>query len=256
MDGPYPDPDHLLYQHDPFTDDLFAHDLPSAIPSSGIETPISAAHFLNQPEWPTTSDSFSLGYEGYEDYEGYGEYDGAFGQLPQDTSRPMLELDMDGIAQFAGPSMCIQPEDVHVWTNDAYNPGDRIAPPAPQQNQQQQQQQRATSTKPHRQRRATPRRNGFPCENCEKVFNRKCDLKRHGKNHIKTTERRYKCKRCDKGFLYPKDLQRHLETHSDASRRSRLSCPVDGCTPKGFGRKDNLRRHMQRCHGSGSQDSS
>lgn len=89
-------------------------------------------------------------------------------------------------------------------------------------------------------RRHPPRTGGFPCQYCEKVFDRHRDQKRHETIHGK---RPYVCTDCGKDWVYVKDLRRHERSHH--TDHTDLRCTV--CNRR-FSRLDNLRRHIKLVH--------
>jgi nucleoside phosphorylase len=93
------------------------------------------------------------------------------------------------------------------------------------------------------------------CEVCDRIFETKAKYNRHRKTHT----RPYKCQEigCRTAFASRKDLERHNHSkHVLTSRAEKFPCPVLNCSfhrhesRGGFGRKDNLLRHMRRAHGA------
>ncbi|KAK3348745.1 hypothetical protein B0T25DRAFT_228818 [Lasiosphaeria hispida] len=79
---------------------------------------------------------------------------------------------------------------------------------------------------------------------CGRKFPRKCDLKKHQKNHKRPT----KCPYCGEGFAENKDLRRHERVHHSSevgTRGADFSCP--SC-PYVTNRDDNLKRHCNTKH--------
>jgi Zinc finger, C2H2 type len=97
------------------------------------------------------------------------------------------------------------------------------------------------------------------CEDCDKVFTARSKYNRHRDTHT----RPYKCHGdgCQLvAFATRKDLERHQRSrHVPMSKVKEYSCRVPKCPfnreegGRGFGRKDNLLRHMRRAH-SGKDD--
>lgn len=220
---PYGDPDGLLsFCTICGLDVLCAHGIQRALPSSGIESVLRAADFLEHPEWPR--DAMQLAP--------------SMGQIPHLAETTPYPVSMARISRQSGPMSGIDDEAMIAWTSDTYNPGFGLgleeAPVAP-------------LAKKQRLRRNT---NGFPCSfsDCDSVFDRQCDLDRHFKtSHTSASDRPHKCNyaSCDLSFVYPKDLRRHESTHSKGSRKH--ACPVDPCDLV-FSRKDNLQRHVKNKH--------
>ncbi|RMZ73357.1 Glis family zinc finger 1 [Pyrenophora seminiperda CCB06] len=131
----------------------------------------------------------------------------------------------------------VQPTTIQTHIEETYTVGDRL--PA-----------RRPRSRKAAQRRQAPRDGGFSCnaDDCDKVFNRQCDLNRHKKTHM--TEKPHVCPDCAKGFLYPKDLQRHKQQHRDpSSALNSWRCDHPTCSGLvGFSRKDNLLRHKRKQH--------
>ncbi|KAF1830233.1 hypothetical protein BDW02DRAFT_110661 [Decorospora gaudefroyi] len=134
----------------------------------------------------------------------------------------------------------VQPNTIQAHLEDIYIPGDRLPIQQP-------------ASRKSTQRRQAPRPGGFTCNmrNCDKTFNRQCELNRHQKTHLVPSERPHKCSDCAVSFLYPKDLHRHKRTHTDPSSPSVVTfrCQHPGCGKlDGFSRRDNLLRHQRRLH--------
>ncbi|KAH7382392.1 hypothetical protein DE146DRAFT_226199 [Phaeosphaeria sp. MPI-PUGE-AT-0046c] len=131
----------------------------------------------------------------------------------------------------------IQPATVQAHIEDTYTPGDRLG-------------KSSTRKAPHR--RQAPRFHGYPCrfEGCERTFDRACELNRHKKTHLGSSERPHQCEHCHEGFLYPKDLARHQKKHIDQpSDKNNFYCEFRGCNNlEGFSRRDNLLRHQRKKH--------
>jgi len=89
----------------------------------------------------------------------------------------------------------------------------------------------------------------FSCDTCLLVFDRKCDMNKHNRKHLRS----FKCTIAgcpfqDRGFATSKDLKQHLDTithRSSSSPKSSNSCPR---CPRKFTRKDNLLRHLRAHH--------
>lgn len=66
-------------------------------------------------------------------------------------------------------------------------------------------------------KRLPKKENGFQCRfsDCQKLFDRACDRKKHEKRHEPKESHPYHCswQGCDKTFIYPKDLKRHEKVH-------------------------------------------
>ncbi|CZR52424.1 uncharacterized protein PAC_02301 [Phialocephala subalpina] len=94
---------------------------------------------------------------------------------------------------------------------------------------------------------------------CNKTFARQCDLRRHEKNHTRSS----KCSHCSRGFPSPKDLERHF--NSKHKLTIKYFCPYECCRDsmgplkdgeilggedwgKGFKRKDHWQKHLQDEH--------
>ncbi|KAH8701405.1 hypothetical protein GQ44DRAFT_631816 [Phaeosphaeriaceae sp. PMI808] len=133
----------------------------------------------------------------------------------------------------------VQPETVQAHIDDTYTPGDRLD-----------ETNAGSRTASHR--RHAPRPRGFPCpiEGCEKAFDRACDVNRHRKSHLESSERPHQCQVCHEGFLYPKDLNRHRRKHDGQGlTQPNYYCHLPGCNNfDGFSRRDNLLRHQRRQH--------
>ncbi|ORX98107.1 hypothetical protein BCR34DRAFT_607029 [Clohesyomyces aquaticus] len=132
----------------------------------------------------------------------------------------------------------VLPSTIKVHIDTTYLPGDRTQPAAKAP--------RKSSNTRHK-----LKRDGFPCpkQDCDKVYHRDCDLKRHCKTHVPRNERPHKCKVCGQGFQYPKDLKRHRPTHAspESSPETLFHCP--DCNT-GFPRRDNMLRHQRKQHPS------
>ncbi|KAK8172767.1 hypothetical protein BKA80DRAFT_263822 [Phyllosticta citrichinensis] len=173
-------------------------------PSSGIESVLRAADFLEHPAWPR--DAMQLAP--------------SIGQVPHVAEPAQYPASMARISRQSGSMSGIDNEAMIAWNSDTYNPGFGFGleePPV------------APLAKKQRLRRNT---NGFPCSfsDCDSVFDRQCDLDRHFKtSHTSASDRPHKCNYayCDLSFVYPKDLRRHESTHSKGSTKH--PCPVDSC---------------------------
>lgn len=65
---------------------------------------------------------------------------------------------------------------------------------------------------------------GYPCRQCDRVFDVPSDLAQHERNHKPKEQRPHACPHCDERFLYPKDLGRHIRRkHKDAADSAGLS---------------------------------
>ncbi|KAK4150507.1 hypothetical protein C8A00DRAFT_17987 [Chaetomidium leptoderma] len=83
-----------------------------------------------------------------------------------------------------------------------------------------------------------------PHEDCDRAYNRQCDLEYHMNNHTKPR----KCEICGAGVAEAKDLHRHMWTHhADEARRRGLPREHDECQTCGYsGRTDNVKRHREK----------
>ncbi|EFQ30874.1 hypothetical protein CGRA01v4_12944 [Colletotrichum graminicola] len=79
----------------------------------------------------------------------------------------------------------------------------------------------------------------YACEICNKCYNKKHELNRHMKHHIKPEV--CKSKGCGHRCADPSDLDRHEQVYHSSEKR-RFKC--NKC-PKGFTRSDNLTRHRK-----------
>lgn len=86
------------------------------------------------------------------------------------------------------------------------------------------------------------------CEQCQKVFRRPADLRKHWKNH----QRAFSCpnQNCMAKFDQKRDLDRHMWTQHGQTYPSSYysSCEFPDC--KFSGRRDNVARHMRTSHGT------
>ena len=76
-------------------------------------------------------------------------------------------------------------------------------------------------TKPQVEKKNLPSSQTFPCDNCEKVWNWRWELKRHMRTHFRPptkheTERNYECTdhSCKKRFRLKTDLKQHMRLHT------------------------------------------
>lgn len=84
----------------------------------------------------------------------------------------------------------------------------------------------ASSTGVRGKKRRLPRdEGGYACDflGCQRVFDRKCDLTHHQRNHRPKDSLPYACEHCGQRYAWPKDLRRHEKTH-----QSRGSATSDG----------------------------
>ncbi|KAH6868114.1 ankyrin repeat-containing domain protein [Alternaria rosae] len=84
----------------------------------------------------------------------------------------------------------------------------------------------------------------FACHLCSKQVDKRGKLNKHLKTHTKP----YNCQTCTRGFASRLDLQRHIRSQHRAGNKQ-YRCHVEGCVFTS-NRKDNLRRHQMRTHGS------
>ncbi|KAF1913425.1 hypothetical protein BDU57DRAFT_356113 [Ampelomyces quisqualis] len=147
----------------------------------------------------------------------------------------MPQLMNENVRNINANETTIQPQTVQAHIEDTYTPGDRLSKP------------RKTSH-----RRQAARSRGYPCsyEGCEKTYDRACELNRHKKTHLDSSQRPHRCNLCNEGFLYPKDLARHQRRHIEQpSVKNTFHCSHPGCDNlEGFSRRDNLLRHQRKRH--------
>lgn len=210
----YPDPDGMLVCQFCYES---AHYCLCTVANLSRRSTFLPSTFLDHPEWPSGPTFFP-------------------GPSPE-LEPPMFESPSQPLAvslqQLEEDATKIQDSTISVWNEGTYHVGDRTSP----------------GNETEEPRRQAARKNGFPClsPGCEKVFDRKCDLKRHMKLHLGSSERPHKCNVCQEGFIYPKDLSRHQRKHSPS--RPQLYCHIEGCSrADGFSRRDNLLRHIRKQH--------
>ncbi len=80
---------------------------------------------------------------------------------------------------------------------------------------------------------------GNSCSHCDKIFRRKCELKRHMMRH--TGEYKYFCEPCKKGFAQKYRYEDHMKIHSGM----RFYCNYCG---NNFTSSDQLKRHLRIVH--------
>lgn len=73
------------------------------------------------------------------------------------------------------------------------------------------------------------------------------DLRHHRRYHTPMEERPHPCPNCTRRFTTPREVERHQSTHGLGAR---YYCPYAGCrySVRGFGRQDNLDRHLRQVH--------
>lgn len=90
---------------------------------------------------------------------------------------------------------------------------------------------------------------------CYKTFEIKSKLTKHEQKHLNPEDRPMRCEFCSKTFIYQKDLTRHFGSQAHRKRASSLQhkvrilcCPISSCKyhHRGFPRRDNFVRHMQK----------
>jgi len=81
----------------------------------------------------------------------------------------------------------------------------------------------------------------FTCDKCGKQFTEKCNLTRHQKTHVQSSQT-YSCGVCGKEFKRADHRKRHQEVHD---QRLFFECPH--CTSS-FTREPDLRRHVSNRH--------
>lgn len=156
-----------------------------------------------------------------------------YAYVTENDAQPLIN---EHVWHFNADETTVQPATVQAHIEDTYTVGDRTRP--------------SSRKAPHR--RQAPRLGGYPCnvEGCERTFDRACELNRHQKTHLNSSERPHKCSTCNEGFLYPKDLQRHRRKHKEQpSAQVTFFCRYPGCgNLEGFSRRDNLLRHQRKQH--------
>jgi hypothetical protein len=86
----------------------------------------------------------------------------------------------------------------------------------------------------------------FYCENCNKDFGRKYDLKAHAKRCGKDPGVIYKCKICGKGFLKKSNCKRHESNHSIQSDNVQPDTNMDEPIHVSSHRSDDDNNHDKR----------
>jgi len=82
--------------------------------------------------------------------------------------------------------------------------------------------------------------NGYKCQECDKTYSRKYELKKHAESVHRLIK--YKCDVCDEYFAWKRSLNRHLES---VHKQNIYKCDV--CT-KTYSRKNNLEIHIRTAH--------
>ena len=60
----------------------------------------------------------------------------------------------------------------------------------------------------------------YPCQGCDKVFNRKCHLSQHIKSvHQTPRQKSHQCHDCGKTFTRKQGVKKHMKVHNKAWRR-------------------------------------
>jgi len=82
----------------------------------------------------------------------------------------------------------------------------------------------------------------FNCEQCDKTFGRKDNLKTHI-NTVHLKQKKYKCDLCDKSFGQKQQLKRHINTFH--LKQKNFKC--DHCN-ESFGEKGQMKTHINTIH--------
>ena len=100
----------------------------------------------------------------------------------------------------------------------------------------------------HHYRTLRAKKNKIPCNNCDKAFESKSDLRRHTFYMHEKREKTIPCSLCPKMFISKERLERHLLIHNDTS----FECPFEGCGVKRK-IKFQLNFHYKEKHGQVAQ---
>ena len=79
------------------------------------------------------------------------------------------------------------------------------------------------------------------CDHCDKSFQKKQNLKRHIRTHIKTSTESFSCEICDKRFFRKDNMMAHNKSHQEKSHQCSYC-------KKYFSKKFTLERHIEANH--------